>query len=52
MADRSMRHPKELIEDVLEQIDNFYFSINFIVINTTPVTNLHLQIPVILDIYF
>lgn len=32
-------HPKRAIEGILMQIDNFYFSIGFIVINNATVTN-------------
>ena len=32
LADRSIRKPKEIIEDVLVQIDKFYYSVDFLVI--------------------
>lgn len=38
---------KRSIEDVFVQIDNFYFPMDFIVFDTAPVKNAHIQIPVI-----
>ena len=39
LADRSMKRPKGIIEDVLIKIDKFYFPVDFIVIDTEPVHN-------------
>lgn len=47
-ADKSMRHLKRIFKEVLRQIDNFYFHIDFIVIGIAYVTNPHLQISIIL----
>ncbi|KAA3462378.1 Retrovirus-related Pol polyprotein from transposon 17.6 [Gossypium australe] len=33
LADRTMRHPKGIIEDVLVKIDKFIFPVNFVVLN-------------------
>ncbi|CAK9151637.1 unnamed protein product [Ilex paraguariensis] len=48
LADRSIRTPRGVVEDVLVQIDKFYFPVDFIVLDTHPVANLSSQIPVIL----
>lgn len=48
LADRSEWHPKGVLKDVLLQIHNVYFLVDFIVIDTAPVKNTHLQILVIL----
>jgi hypothetical protein len=37
LADRSMKRPWGIIEDVLIKVDKFYFPIDFIVIDTEPV---------------
>ena len=33
LADRSFKHPRGIIEDVLVKVDNFIFSANFIVLD-------------------
>jgi hypothetical protein len=48
LADRSVKIPRGIVEDVLVQIDNFYFPVDFIVLDTHPVSNPNVQIPVIL----
>ena len=49
LVDKSMKVPRGIIvEDVLIKVDNFYFPIDFIVLNTEPVQNLESQISVIL----
>ena len=48
LADRSVRIPRGIIENVLVKVDKFYFPVDFIVLDTQPVTNLRDQIPVIL----
>ncbi|KAL5543363.1 hypothetical protein UlMin_007147 [Ulmus minor] len=48
LADRSIKIPKGVIEDVLIKVDKFYFPVDFIVLDTQPVENLNAQIPVIL----
>jgi hypothetical protein len=37
LADRSMKRPRKIIEDVLIKVDKFYYPVDFIVINTKPV---------------
>jgi hypothetical protein len=48
LANRSMKRPRGIIEDVLIKVDKFYFPVYFIVIDTEPVHNIGSQIPVIL----
>jgi hypothetical protein len=48
LADKLVKRPKGIIEDVLIKVDKFYFLVNFIVIDTEPVHNIGSQIPVIL----
>jgi len=48
LADRSMKVPRGIIEDVLIKVDKFYFPVDFIVLDTEPVQNVGIQIPVIL----
>jgi len=48
LADRSVKVPRGIVEDVLIKVDKFYFSVDFIVLDTEPVQNVGVQIPVIL----
>ncbi|KAL5543353.1 hypothetical protein UlMin_007137 [Ulmus minor] len=48
LADRSVKIPRGVIEDVLIKVDKFYFPVDFIVLDTQPVENLKAQIHVIL----
>jgi hypothetical protein len=48
LADRSVKVPRGIVEDVLIKVDKFYFPVDFIVLDTEPVHNLVSQIPVIL----
>jgi hypothetical protein len=48
LADRLVRRPRRIIEDVLIKVDKFYFPVDFIVIDTEPVHNVGSQIPFIL----
>ena len=48
LADRSIRRPRGVIEDVLVGVDRFYFPIDFVVLDMEPVANSKSQIPVIL----
>ena len=47
LADRSVKVPREIVEDVLIKVDKFYFPVNFIVLDIEPVHNVGSQIPVI-----
>jgi hypothetical protein len=40
LADRSMKRPRGIIEDVLIKVDKLYFPVDFIVIDTEPVHNI------------
>jgi hypothetical protein len=48
LADRSMKIPQRIIEDVLIKVDKFYFPVDVIVLDIEPVQNVGIQIPVIL----
>jgi hypothetical protein len=48
LADRSMKRPRGIIENVLIKIDKFYFPVDFIVIDMESVHDVVNQIPVIL----
>ena len=48
LADRSTRRPMGIVEDVLIQIEQFYFPVDFIILETESVPNPDRQIPVIL----
>ncbi|XP_058213682.1 uncharacterized protein LOC131325434 [Rhododendron vialii] len=48
LADRSIKVPRGIIEDVLVKVENFYFPADFIVLDTEPVHNLRKQTPIIL----
>ncbi|CAL8135414.1 unnamed protein product [Prunus armeniaca] len=46
LADRSVKIPRGMVEDVLVQVDKFYFPVDFIVLDTEPVVYSNSQIPV------
>jgi len=48
LADRSIKIPREEIKNVLINVGEFIFSVNFIVLETTSIENPRGQIPVIL----
>ncbi|XP_077215719.1 uncharacterized protein LOC143850346 [Tasmannia lanceolata] len=48
LADRSMKKPKGMVEDVLVKVGEFLFPVDFIVLETEPVANIKDQIPIIL----
>lgn len=48
LANRSMKIPRGNVEDVLLQINKFYFPIDYSILDTQPVSNLSTQIPIIL----
>ena len=39
LANRSIKIPRGIIEDVLIEVDKFYFPVDFIVLDTKPVQN-------------
>ncbi|XP_026445208.1 uncharacterized protein LOC113345749 [Papaver somniferum] len=48
LAERSVKVPRGVVEDVLVQIDKFYYPVDFIVLDTQPVVNDSNEIPIIL----
>jgi hypothetical protein len=48
LADRSVKLPQGIVEDVLIKVDKFYFPVDFIVLDTEPVQVIRSEIPVIL----
>ena len=52
LVDRSVIVPKEVVEDVLVQVDKFYFPVDFIILDMHLVSNANSQISVILGCPF
>ena len=48
LADRSVKIPKGIVEDVLVKIDKFYYPIDFVVLDTAPSSNEPNHVPIIL----
>ena len=48
LADRSIKIPKGTIEDVLIQVDRFYYPVDFVVLDTEPVALRPNHVPIIL----
>ena len=48
LVDRSIKKPRGVIEDVLVQIDKFYYPIDFLILDTQSVVHVDANIPVIL----
>ena len=48
LADRSVKIPKGIVEDVLVKVDNFYYPVDFVVLNTEPMAESTHQVPIIL----
>ena len=48
LADRSIKIPKGTIEDVLIQVDRFYYPVDFVVLDTEPVSVGPNHVPIIL----
>ena len=44
--DHSIRTPRGVVDDMLVQVDKFYFPVDFIVLDTQPVETGSTQIPV------
>jgi hypothetical protein len=40
LADRSVKKPRGIIEDVLIKVDKFYYPVDFIVLDTEPAVNI------------
>ena len=43
-----MKIPKGIVEDVLVKVDNFYYSVDFVVLDTEPMVESTHQVPIIL----
>ena len=48
LADRSVKIPKGIVEDVLVKIDKFYYPVYFVVLDTEPIANEPNHVPIIL----
>ena len=48
LADRSVKIPRGIIENVLVQVDNFYYPVDFIVLDTNPIVKETNYIPILL----
>ena len=48
LAERSVKIPKGIVEDVLVKIDKFYYRVDFVVLDTEPIANEPNHVPIIL----
>ena len=48
LADRSVKIPKGIVEDVLVKIDKFYYPVDFVVLDTEPIASEPNHVPMIL----
>ena len=48
LADRSVKIPKGIVEDVSVKIDKFYYPVDFVVLDTEPIANEPNHVPIIL----
>ena len=48
LADRSVKIPKGIVEDVLVKIDKFYYLVDFVVLDTEPSSSEPSHVPIIL----
>ena len=48
LADRSVKIPRGIVEDVLVQVDNFYYTVDFLVLDTDPIVKETNHVPIIL----
>ena len=48
LADRSVKIPRGMVEDVLVQVDKFYYLVDFVVLDTNPVSKGTNCVPIIL----
>jgi hypothetical protein len=48
LANKSVKIPRGIVEDVLIKVDKFYFPVDFIVLDTEPVQVVGTEIPMIL----
>ena len=48
LADRSVKIPTGIVEDVLVKVDKFYYPVDFVVLDTEPIANRPNHVPIIL----
>ena len=48
LADRSVKIPKGIVEDVLVKVEKFYYPVDFVVLDTEPIANEPNHVPIIL----
>ena len=48
LADRSVKIPKGIVEDVLVKVDKFYYPVDFVVLDTEPIVIGPNHVPIIL----
>ena len=48
LADRSVKKPRGIVEDVLIQIDKFFYPVDFLVLDTHSVVSMDSKIPIML----
>ena len=48
LADRSVKIPKGIVEDVLVKVDKFYYPLDFVVLDTEPMESRPNHVPIIL----
>ena len=48
LADRSVKIPKGIVEDVLVKVDKFYYPVDFVVLDTEPIASGPTHVPIIL----
>ena len=48
LADKSVKIPKGIVEDVLVKVDKFYYPVDFVVLDTEPVAVEANYVPIIL----
>ena len=48
LANRSVKRPKGIVEDVLVKVDKFYYPVDFVVLDTEPMAESTHQVPIIL----
>ena len=48
LADRLVKIPKRIVEDVLVKVDKFYYPVDFVVLDTEPMAESTNQVPIIL----
>nr|CAN72372.1 hypothetical protein VITISV_040456 [Vitis vinifera] len=48
LVDRSVKIPRGIIEDVLVQVDNFYYPVDFVILDTDPIVKKTSYVPIIL----